>query len=425
MLALAREITREAERLIYHASPTKIRKTDNKNPVKTSALQSHAYKILSLLSDTRFCDAVGKEIPTFPAIMVGVAVSLKRYDAPIQLMVRRTVIAMLKNKESALFVENEWLGQGFIGNTKPITRAVFENWHFLEKHELGLESPLDLDYPYARTWDVDTWRVYFGMAREYIHGLTSTGHSNWDARGIYYILKATGQAYEQLSDLKKCEDVFNQHNPIWHAREANEFICDLAKEFDKSQGRAGFERRVESNFGNDLSSKVAALFFESMFVTAQWSTRGRNMWNAQYNTVWSAVYHSEVEDTKFMKMVRRKLRRMVWDEIVRMDRFPNYRGAAYVSFCLNVLGFYDASVHRNGTIERDSWPLTKVVSGWVKKNYQTIAISHPPVAEAMLPANIEYDSEAQALVRTHEDQLTGVPRLKSFGLDQARGAQSE
>ncbi len=218
MLALAREITREAERLIYHASPTKIRKTDNKNPVKTSALQSHAYKILSLLSDTRFCDAVGKEIPTFPAIMVGVAVSLKRYDAPIQLMVRRTVIAMLKNKESALFVENEWLGQGFIGNTKPITRAVFENWHFLEKHELGLESPLDLDYPYARTWDVDTWRVYFGMAREYIHGLTSTGHSNWDARGIYYILKATGQAYEQLSDLKKCEDVFNQHNPIWHAR---------------------------------------------------------------------------------------------------------------------------------------------------------------------------------------------------------------
>ncbi len=149
------------------------------------------------------------------------------------------------------------------------------------------------------------------------------------------------------------------------------------------------------------------------------------MWDVQHNTVWSPIWMSEVKDTKIMKMVRRKLRRMIWNEIVRMDAFPNYKGAAYVRFCLNVLGFDDESLHRNDGSGRDHWPLAKVVAGWVKKNYQTIAISRPPVAAAMLPANIEYDRDAQILVRTHVDPFTGVPRLKSFALDPQRHVPSE
>ncbi len=178
ILALAREIMREAPRLIRHTPRIKRHHFEDDKPVQLSALQTHAHYLNSLLSDTRFCDAVAKEIPSFPAHMVEIAVELKRYDAPIQLMVKRTVIAMLSNPGSALFVENEWLGQGFIGNTKPITRSIFGNWHLLEGFELGLDAPLDLDYPYARSWDTDTWRVYFGMAREYVRGLTSKGQAN-------------------------------------------------------------------------------------------------------------------------------------------------------------------------------------------------------------------------------------------------------
>ena len=108
-----------------------------------------------------------------------------------------------------------------------------------------------------------------------------------------------------------------------------------------------------------------------------------------------------------------------------MDDFPNYTGASYVRFCLNVLGFYDESVHRTDTLERDSWALAKVVARWVKENYQTIAKSHPPVAAAMLPASIEYFHDKQELVRTHDDTLTGVPRLKTFALDPPRDFPSE
>lgn len=420
MLALAREIMREAPRLIRHTPRLEHHHFEDDKSVKLSALQTHAYNLISLLSDTRLCDVVAKEIPTFPAHMVEVVVELERYDAPIQLMVKRTVIAMLSNPGSALFVENEWLGQGFIGNTKPITRSIFGNWCLLEHHELGLEAPLDLDYPYARSWDRDTWRVYFGIAREYVRGLTSKGRPNWDARGIHHILQTAVEAYKQLGDLKKHEDPFSPQNPTWKADEANEFIKDLVKAFDESNGRVGFERRDDIRYGHDLSSKLAALIFEAIFKAAQVNTKEFRMWDVQHNTVWSPIGMIEVEDTQLMKMVRRKVRRMIWEEFVRMDDFPNKKGAAYVRFCLNVLGFYDEGVHRNDTLERDSWPLAKVVAGWVKKNYQTIAVSHPPVAEAMLPANIEYNRDAQTLVRTHDDTLTGVPRLKSFALDPPR-----
>lgn len=420
MLALAREIMREAPRLIRHTPRMKRHHFEDDKPVKLSALQTHAHHLTSLLSDTRFCDVVAKEIPSFPAHMVEVAVKLERYDAPIHLMVRRFVIAMLSNPGSALFVENEWLGQGFIGNQRPITRSIFGNWYLLEGYELGLESPLDLDYPHARSWDRDAWRVYFGMAREYVRGLTSNDRANWDTRGIQHILETTKQAYVPLGDLRKYEDTFSPYNPIWQAKEANDFLKDLVKAFDESKGWVGFDRSDDFKYGHDLSSGIAALLFETIFNAAQVNTKEFRMWDVQRNTVWAPIERHEIRNTEIMKMVRRKLRRMIWDEIGRMDDFPNYKGAAYIRFCLNVLGFYDENIHRKDTLERDSWALAKVVAGWVKKNYQTILVSHPPVAEAMLPANIDYDRDTQTLVRTHDDTLTGVPRLKSFALDPPR-----
>ncbi|MEP1535546.1 MAG: hypothetical protein ABJZ56_03475 [Paracoccaceae bacterium] len=421
MLALARELMREAPRLIRHTPRTKRHHLDGKKPLKFSKLQTEAHFLNGLLSDTRFCEVIAEEIPSFPAHMVEVAVDLERLDVPIHLMVKRTVVAMLSKPGSALRVENEWLDQGYIGEAKPITRSLFWNWHLLEGHELGFESPLDLDYPYARDWDKDTWRTYFGMARLYVDGLTSKGRANWHALGIRYILNTTEKAFENIGSEEKYSDVFSSHNPTSIANEANDFLKDLVKAFDKGNGWVGFNRSDDFRYGSDLSSDLASLYFKVIFKAAQINTKEFRMWHVQHNTVWSPIYSHEAKDTKLMKMVRRKLRRMIWDEVLRMDEYgPNYKGAGYTRFCLNVLGFYDEKMHRKDPLERDLWPLAKVLSNWVKKNYQTIAASHPPVAKAMLPANIEYDPVSQILVRSRDDTLTGVPRLKAFPIDPAR-----
>ena len=423
MLALARELLREAPRLIHNTPRVKEVPFNSVEPVKLSRLETEAISLHELLSDTRFCEVIAEEIPVFPAHMVEVAIDQERLDVPIDLMVKRTVVTMLSKPGSALRVENEWLSQSYIERAKPITRSVFWNWHSFESRRRLLHSPLDLAYPYARDWDKDTWRTYFGMARLYVDGLTSKGKwsADWNAKGIRDILQTTEIAFEEIGSEEKSSDFFSSHNPIRIAKEANNFLKDLVKAFEKDDGWVDFKRSDQDLYGSDLSSHLAYLYCNLIYKAAQINTKEIIMWEVQHNTVWYPIANGTAEDTKLMKMVRRKLRRMIWDEVIRMDKFfPNDKGARYTRFCLNVLGFYDKKVHRNDSLSKDSWPLAKVLSDWVKKNYQTIEISHPPVAKAMLPANIEYDSKLQILVRSQDDTLTGVPRVKTFDLDPAR-----
>ncbi|WP_417416609.1 hypothetical protein [Hoeflea sp.] len=424
LLVLARELMREIPRIVANSPVRKRVRFGDEEPLAVSKLEGYANNLFLLLSDPRFCDVVAEEIPTFPAYLSEEMVRLERSDAPAHLVIRRIVISLLANPRSALFVENEWLEQGYTGEAKPITRSIFKNWSKLERYEGGVESPLDLDYPHASNWDTDTWNVYFSMAKEYIRGLTSNEYSSSDAPGVRHVLSTTEKAYEQLGDLPKYDNPFDPHNPYYHANAANKFLAYFIKIFDESGERVYFRRNDKYLFGNDLSSKIANLIHNAVYHASGVNTKEFRMWDVQHNLVWSPIQEYEVHDTEIMKMVRRKLRRMIWNEISEMDRFPNYTGARYVRFCLNVLGFYDAKTHRRDKLEKDSWALAKVVSGWVARNYQTIALSHPPVAEAMLPANIEYDPVKEILVRTKDDSLTGIPRVKEFSLEPSRGSVS-
>ncbi len=420
LLVLARELMREIPRLISHSPVRKNVPFNDNEPPELTRLESYTNDLFLLLSDPRFCDVVAEEIPTFPAYLSEEMVRLERFDAPAHLVIRRIVISLLAKPGSALFVENEWLDQGYTGEVKPITRAIFGNWHKLERYAGGVESPLDLYYPYARSWDTDTWNVYFGLAREYVRGLTSSKYRNSHAQGLYDVLKTTETAFEQIGDLTKSDNTFDSHNPYFHASAANGFLKDLIKIFDEAGERVYFDRRDKHFFGNELSSKIAKLLHKAIFDASGVNTKEFRMWDVQHNLVWSPIERGEVHDTEIMKMVRRKLRRMIWQNIKRMDQFPNFKGARYVRFFLNVLGFYDEKMHRRVGEDRESWTLAKVVAGWVGRNYQTIAVTHPPVAEAMLPANIEYDPIRGILIGTKDDSLTGVPHVKEFRLEPSR-----
>ncbi|UWQ50138.1 hypothetical protein K3720_01650 [Leisingera caerulea] len=176
--------------------------------------------------------------------------------------------------------------------------------------------------------------------------------------------------------IKKYKNTFDPHNPYWHAREANHFLKVLIKVFDEAGERVYFQRRDDIFFGNDLSSRIANLFHRAVFHASGVNTKEFRMWEVQHNLVWSSIERWENKDSKIMKMVRRKLRRLIWNEVKDMDIFPNYKGARYVRFCLNVLGFYDEAIYRQSGVKNESWTLAKVVSDWVAKNYQTIVQTH-------------------------------------------------
>lgn len=416
LLALARELFWEMADIIKRCPKRDRTRLERQDERRLSETEKYAHNLLLLLSDTRFCDVVVDEIPTFPAHVVQEMIRLKRYDVPTHLFIRRMVIAFLSKPKSALFVENEWLGQGYIGEAKPITNAIFSEWHKVEHFEGGVESPLDLDYPYADSWDTDTWRVYFGIARAYAEGLAKSGRGSASGRGIYYILKTTARAYERIGKLESYESVRDPHNPYWHASEANHFVRDLVKIFSEVDDYVYFDRSSDYDYGDDLASKIAKLAFEAIYHAAEINTVEFRMWDVQHNLVWTMLERYPAKDTKIIKMARRKLRRMIWDEVRRMDAFPNYKGARYIRFCLNVLGFYEESTQRKDPLERDAWPLTKCISSWVERRYSELVKTNPPIAEFLLPANITYDNDKNCLVRSRLDEMTGKNKQKLFVL---------
>ena len=80
-----------------------------------------------------------------------------------------------------------------------------------------------------------------------------------------------------------------------------------------------------------------------------------------------------------------------------MERFPNFKGAKFVAFCLNVMGL---KVNRP-SIDKEYRPLHRALIAWMRKNYELLRAANLEVAEACLVDGMSYDSENRRLVRTY------------------------
>jgi hypothetical protein len=62
-------------------------------------------------------------------------------------------------------------------------------------------------------------------------------------------------------------------------------------------------------------------------------------WWIQHNTVWSDLFRYDEGRKPASRVLQYKLRRFLYDDIVEMTKFPNYKGAGILGFCLHVFGF--------------------------------------------------------------------------------------
>ena len=110
-----------------------------------------------------------------------------------------------------------------------------------------------------------------------------------------------------------------------------------------------------------LPSRTSESFF------ARVTTAGSAWW-IQNNTVWGPIF--DFGRSAIHKIIAFKVRRLVYDEIKKMDRFANFRGARFLGFCLNVLGLKLTDRHRG--FRREFYPLQAAAVGWAKAIYKTL-----------------------------------------------------
>ncbi|MNR22155.1 hypothetical protein D3C85_1390950 [compost metagenome] len=113
--------------------------------------------------------------------------------------------------------------------------------------------------------------------------------------------------------------------------------------------------------------------------------------------MWGKLFNFNHLDGPASKVVKFKVRRLLYDEIADMKLFPNFKGAQILGFCLNVMGL----TVKQGDNDKDSRALHKAVLAWTKKNYVWLHEYNPRVAEACLVDGMTYDGENRRLVRTY------------------------
>jgi len=416
---IADEFASSARSLISHATdrdePKNYcrRQGEAKGPSKKlPKATAYANDILLLIADRRFCRAIVESSPGTALAVFHEIGETKKYRIQVETFSKNIVNEALANKDSFLFHEAEGYESGLIGYHKPLSQALFSNHKMVE----AIGTLLDPDLWNMRKWDAAQWEAYCRVVlitfRDYVeHGQGNHSFALYRAKG--YIEEAASDLYKMdgITDGAGDEDVHRR------LRVVVKFITDAIKILDKKGIPEGLQLRVREKRGAEtFYDHLAAMIFEVIFSASAVRAPAGRCWWIQHNAVWAELFNFRRGYTGAAKVVQFKVRRLIYDEIVEMRRFSNFKGARILSFCLNVMGLTVS----DQDYYHDSKALQKAILSWTKKNYAWLHSYNSRVAEACLAEGISYDAEHLRLVKTYPNEgLRREPAYVYFHVDPA------
>ena len=360
-------------------------------PPKVTAI---ANDILLLIADKRFCRAIVESSPGTALAFFGEISDTKKYGIQIETFSKNIVNEALANKNSFLFHEAEGYESGLIGYQKPLSHAMFSNYKMVE----AIGDLLDPNIWDQWKWDADQWKAYCRVVlltfRDYVEN-AFWNHSYVLYRAKGYIEHAVSDLYKinGLSDTAWDDDIQQRLKVVV------EFIKDAVKILEKKGAPKHIKLRMreKSSVGETFYDHIASMIFEVIFTASAVRTPSDLCWWVQHNSVWGELFNFNNLSGSAGKIVKFKVHRLIYNEIAYMKRFPNFKGAKILGFCLNVMGLKVGE----DDYYRDSKALQKAVLSWTKKNYAWLHAYNPRVAEACLVDSITYDPKSLMLIKTY------------------------
>lgn len=399
LAVISNEIALSANQLIKYAPSLHLRRRLSRTSPKSVVtplrkVEAYANDLLLLIADRRFCRAVVAKSPVLALALFREIALLKKYDVAIDTFTRNIVGEALVNTDSFLFHETEGYQVGLLGHHKPLSQAIFGDYAMLA----GIGTALDADVGDSFRWNSDTWGAFLRAARVALKAYVEADlpsnvtvlfrlHSN---------LKFAALDIYQLDGSKTMEW---RTDPYATLRALVEFLKDSIEILSKKPVPKHIELRRHEKYGPGRSvyDMVAESIFDVIFCVASVRSPINTCWTIQHNTVWSPIFELFAEKTAAGVFVRHKVRRLIYNEIKDMERFPNFKGAKFLAFCLNVMGLkFDRS-----SINKEYRPLHRALIAWTRRNYESLREANLEVAEACLVDGMSYDAEKRRLVRTY------------------------
>ena len=397
LAVIADELTYSAKALVRHATDReRLGRSEERGADKPHSdppnVEAYANDLLLLIADKRLCRAIVASSPITAFALFKEMGETKKYGIQIDTFAKNLVNEALANKDSFLYHEADGYQSGLIGYHKPLSQVMFANYQLVKT----VGSMLDLDFSRRAEWDADQWEAYCRIVlltfRDYVDSYF------WEHS--FVLFRAKGYIENAASDLYK----LNELTSTWNAGSVRrlsivvEFIKDAVKILDEKGVPKHIRLRVHENRLSDQTfyDHIASMAFETIFYASAVRSPRWECWNIQRNSVWAELFNFGELDTPAGRVVKFKLRRLLYDEVVRMDRLPNFKGAKILGFCLNVMGLHLS----DGRYDKDSRALHKAILSWTKKNFAWLHAYNPRVAEACLVEGITYEVENHRIVRT-------------------------
>lgn len=366
---------------------------------------------LLLLADPRVCEVVAASSPWFAVDAVRAYQLLEQKNVPFAGFLRNTSRAFFRNKASAIYLENSGYESGLIGYLKPVSSEIYGDFRTVESCASAGQSPFDLDYKELMTFDGEQAEAVCRCATLFFESYVKVTSGRAHSYALTRLMSELSLLVHGLERLNQ-PSAREWSNPEEARLDAVvDFIRGAIEILDAheipQQPRQGLAQRKDSY------QYIAELIFELIFKSTSVNTTDFISWHVQHNSIWGQLFG--LGETRAHKIVRTRLFRLMFDEIKRMDTFPNFKGARILAYCLNVLGLKPGNRHEG--YGKEDYPLRKLAHDWVKANYRNLVENHPKVAEACLTFRVEYDAENHRLVKTYADETRKEPKQSYLELD--------
>jgi hypothetical protein len=420
MPVIASELRRSAWNIVKHATltphrlPPGMKGPEQPQPTK---LNECANSILLIIGSRKFCRHIVESAPITAIAFFQSMSEQKKYRLPIGQFAANVSSEALQNKDSILYHEDEGYYSGYLGYTRPFTNAIYGDFYLVEALTEG-NSPLDVDLQIRREFDAQQLKAY---CRAVITTFTSALQKHQFYNHSYALYRAIGTIERSCSDLYRLNDApppSDADDIHGRLNAAIEFVNDAIDVLEKNGVFHTKLRRLDEqhNWRTDYYDHLAHLAFELIGAASSVKSKEFVTWTVQHNAIWSRLFN--FDDSKTRRIVLFKLRRLLFEEIKSIEQFPHFRNAAYLGYCLNVLGL-DLGPRKDHR-RRDMYPFRHAVLSWARKNYLWMVKRQPKAAAAAMIGPLSFDSKNKRIVKTYDEGLNRKAPKAFLALDDTK-----
>ncbi len=410
---LAAELSRSSESLIKFANARQV--GPNQRPLK---VHMAANRVLDLIGNRKLCRHIVASAPGTATSLMHFASREQARGLPLGSMAQKITAEALLNRDSILYHEDE-LTWDVLSRQQSFSKAMYGDFPLVESISTTFQSPLDLDYQLSWDLDGDQFEAYCRIVLITFKSYVTTGryqhHSYVLVRALKIITDAGHELYKLNNQSMDATSGTAARRLGAAARFINDVIEFLGTQENLNTGTLRVREIGARAFDRTIFDRIADVMFELVYAASSIRAPTDNVWWIHYNTLWSTMV-VRTGDSPAWRTVRFKFFRLLFDEIKRLEDFPNYKGASILSVCWNVLGFAAADRKQYPTESRLQWAIIK----WTKRHYLRLREVHSPVAEHCLTGGITFDAVDCRLVKTYAQGLNLEPSCTYLDLGEPK-----